>query len=95
LDVNDSEKRIKNMNTKYTVVIAIVVIAILIGAVAAYIYFSAPAEEAAPVSLTGSGATFPQPFLNATITNILRSNQWFRLTIKAAVEKESLILRSC
>jgi len=56
------------MNTKYTVVIAIVIIAILIGAVAAYIYFSAPAEEAAPVSLTGSGATFPQPFLNATIT---------------------------
>jgi len=68
LDVNDSEKRIENMNTKYTIVIAIIVIAILIGAVAAYIYFSAPAEEAAPVNLTGSGATFPLPFLNATIT---------------------------
>ena len=56
------------MNIKYTIVLAIAVITIIIGAVVAYIYLSAPAGEATPVNLTGSGATFPQPFLNATIT---------------------------
>jgi phosphate transport system substrate-binding protein len=54
------------MNTKYTIIIAVVVIAIILGAVVAYIYLSNPATEAS-VSLTASGATFPQPFLNATI----------------------------
>ncbi len=57
------------MNTRYTIVIAIVAIAIIVGAVAAYIYLSAPAEEAATVSINSSGASFPQPFLNATITS--------------------------
>jgi phosphate transport system substrate-binding protein len=55
------------MNAKYTIVIAIVAIAIIIGAVVAYIYLSNPSSSS-PVSITASGATFPQPFLNATIT---------------------------
>jgi phosphate transport system substrate-binding protein len=56
------------MNTKYSIVIALFAIIIIVGSVAAYIYLSAPPAETAPVSLTASGATFPQPFLNATIT---------------------------
>ncbi len=55
------------MNTKYTIAIAIVVIAIIIGSVAAYIFTQPGAAPAAQVSLIGAGATFPQPFLNATI----------------------------
>ena len=49
---------------KTTHIIAIAVIAIIIGAVAAYAYLS-PATES--VSITASGATFPQPFLAETI----------------------------
>jgi phosphate transport system substrate-binding protein len=52
------------MNTKY-VIAAIVAIAIIIGSVAAYSYLSQPA--AANIALNGAGATFPQPFLTATI----------------------------
>jgi phosphate transport system substrate-binding protein len=55
------------MNTKYTIVIAIVAIVIIIGAVVAYTYLSNPSTTAS-VNLNASGATFPQPFLNATIT---------------------------
>jgi phosphate transport system substrate-binding protein len=64
---SESQKRIKNMNTKYTIAIAIVVIAIILGAVVAYIYFANPSSSST-VSLTASGATFPQPFLNSTIS---------------------------
>jgi phosphate transport system substrate-binding protein len=58
----------KNMTSKYTIVIAIVVIAILAGSVAAYAYLSQPGTETAPVSLNGSGATFPYPLLDSIIT---------------------------
>jgi phosphate transport system substrate-binding protein len=57
------------MNAKYTIGIAIVVIAIIIGSVVAYVYFVQPSTSNpnASVTLNGAGATFPQPFLNATI----------------------------
>jgi phosphate transport system substrate-binding protein len=56
------------MNSKYTIIIAIVVIAIIIGSVAAYAYLSQPPTSSASITLQGAGATFPYPFLNAIIT---------------------------
>ena len=56
------------MTSKYTIVIAIVVIAIIVGSVAAYAYLSQPGTETATVSLNGSGATFPYPLLDSIIT---------------------------
>ena len=53
------------MNSKYMVIIAIVAIVIIIGSVAAYVYLSTPA--AATITLNASGATFPVPFIDATI----------------------------
>jgi phosphate ABC transporter phosphate-binding protein len=54
------------MNNTTKIALAIVVIVVIIGAVVAYVYLSAPpALEAA--SLHGAGATFPAPFINATI----------------------------
>ncbi|MDR0372620.1 MAG: phosphate ABC transporter substrate-binding protein PstS [Nitrososphaerota archaeon] len=47
---------------KATYMIGIAVIVIIIGSVAAYTYLSAPT-----ISIKASGATFPQPFLTATI----------------------------
>lgn len=55
------------MNTKYTIIIAIIAIAIILGSVAAYIYLSQP--TAAKITLTGAGATFPYPILNSMINN--------------------------
>jgi phosphate transport system substrate-binding protein len=55
------------LNTKYTIIIAIVAIAIIAGSVVAYTYLSSPAAE--NVMLNGSGASFPYPFLNALITS--------------------------
>jgi phosphate transport system substrate-binding protein len=54
---------------KTTYIIAIVAIVILIGAVAAYVFLNQPSgtNQPATVSLNAAGATFPQPFLNATI----------------------------
>jgi phosphate transport system substrate-binding protein len=57
----------ENMNTKY-VIASIIAIIIIIGSVAAYVYLSTPASNTPQVSLNGAGATFPQPFLDATIT---------------------------
>lgn len=54
------------MNTKYTIIIAIVAIAIIAGSVVAYTYLSKPAAET--VILNGSGASFPYPLLNNIIT---------------------------
>jgi phosphate transport system substrate-binding protein len=54
------------MKTTTKIVIAIVALAIIVGAVVGYIYLGTPAAES--VILSGAGATFPQPFLNATIT---------------------------
>jgi phosphate transport system substrate-binding protein len=58
----------ENMNSKYTIIIAIVAIAIIIGSVAAYVFLSQPSTSSASISLQGAGATFPYPFLNAIIT---------------------------
>ncbi len=54
------------MNTKYTIVIAIVAIAIIAGSVVAYTCMSPGAAET--VILNGSGATFPYPLLDSIIT---------------------------
>ena len=53
------------MKSKYLVVIAIIIIAIILVSVFAYIALQKPV--AASVTLNGSGATFPAPFINATI----------------------------
>ncbi len=65
-----TKTRKKKMKTTYA--IAIVAIVIIVGAVAAYIYVSTPASNSQAVTLNGAGATFPQPFLNATITKYTR-----------------------
>jgi phosphate transport system substrate-binding protein len=54
------------MKATYVVVIAIVAIAIIIGSIFAYTSLSNQ-PSTTQVQLTGAGATFPQPFLNATI----------------------------
>jgi phosphate ABC transporter phosphate-binding protein len=54
------------MNNTMKIALAIVVIAIVIGSVAAYMYLSAP-PALQPAILHGAGATFPAPFINATI----------------------------
>jgi phosphate transport system substrate-binding protein len=120
----------KNMKTTYSIAIAIVVIAIIIGSVAAYTYLgsntgtqptptptptptasptagpstsptthpstspttnptatatptagptASPTPTPQPVSLTGSGATFPQPFLNATLTTLMNARPWYTI----------------
>ena len=43
---SNTKTRIENMNTKYTIIIAIVAIAIIIGSVAAYVYLSQPTASA-------------------------------------------------
>ena len=53
------------MRTIYKIIIPIVVIAIIIGSIFAYQYFQTPQQT---ITMNGAGATFPQPFLNATIT---------------------------
>ena len=55
------------MESTSKIVIAIVVIAIIIGGIVGYIYLSSPAGTE-QVSLSGSGATFPVPLLDAMIT---------------------------
>ena len=49
------------------IALAIVVIVIIVAGVAAYVFLSTPSASEA-IILNGAGATFPQPFLNATIT---------------------------
>jgi len=61
---SQTKTRNKNMNTKY-VIAAIAAIIIIIGSVAAITFLQQPAAN---VALNGAGATFPQPFLTATIT---------------------------
>jgi phosphate transport system substrate-binding protein len=56
------------MKTTSKIVLAIVAIAVIVGGVAGYIYLGTPGSTAESVILNGAGATFPQPFLNATIT---------------------------
>lgn len=54
------------MKTTSKIVLALIAIIVIIGCVVGYIYFGTPATEV--IILKGAGATFPQPFLNATIT---------------------------
>jgi phosphate ABC transporter phosphate-binding protein len=54
------------MNNTMKIALAILVIVIVIASVAAYVYLSAPPALEAAV-LHGAGATFPAPFINATI----------------------------
>jgi phosphate transport system substrate-binding protein len=65
---NITKARNENMNTKYLAVIAAVVIVILVGSVAAYVFTSKPAAETT-ITLQGAGATFPYPLLNSIIGN--------------------------
>ena len=67
IDVSDvtQSKKVTNMRTTYKIIIPIVAIVIIIGSVLAYQYFQTPPQT---IILKGAGATFPQPFLNATIT---------------------------
>ena len=55
------------MNSTMKIALAIVVIVIIVAGVAAYVFLSTPSASEA-IILNGAGATFPQPFLNATIT---------------------------
>jgi len=67
-------KKVKNMRTLFKFAIPIIVIAIIVGSVFAYQYFQTPQQI---TTLKGAGATFPQPFLNATIatyTTQIRTN---------------------
>ncbi|MGZ4850542.1 MAG: phosphate ABC transporter substrate-binding protein PstS [Candidatus Bathyarchaeia archaeon] len=55
------------MKTKYIIAIAVVIIAIILGSVFAYVATQNSQASTSSITLTGAGATFPQPFLNATI----------------------------
>jgi phosphate transport system substrate-binding protein len=56
------------MNKTMKIALAIVVIVIVIASVAAYVYLSTPSSPALESAvLKGAGATFPAPFINATI----------------------------
>jgi phosphate transport system substrate-binding protein len=55
------------MKSTLKIVIAIVAIVIIVGAVGGYVLSQSPSE--ATLDLTGAGATFPLPFLNATIVS--------------------------
>ena len=56
------------MKTTYTIIIALVIVIIAVGAIA-YVFLSKPGSPTLQSTvLNGAGATFPQPFLNATIT---------------------------
>jgi phosphate ABC transporter phosphate-binding protein len=57
----------KEMNRTTQIVIALVVIVVIAGAIIAYTYLSAP-PALQPAIIKGAGATFPAPFINATIT---------------------------
>jgi phosphate transport system substrate-binding protein len=60
----------QEMKTKYTITIAIVAIAIIVGGAIAYMLMSQPnsPNSQATIKLNGAGATFPYPLLNAMIT---------------------------
>jgi phosphate ABC transporter phosphate-binding protein len=60
------------MRNTTKIAIGIAAIAIIVGAIASYIYLSQSGQQLGPATLNGAGATFPQPFLNATITKYTR-----------------------
>jgi phosphate ABC transporter phosphate-binding protein len=55
---------------RYRIIIAIVAIVIIVAGIASYLYLSQ--GGLGPATLNAAGATFPQPFLNATITKYTR-----------------------
>jgi phosphate ABC transporter phosphate-binding protein len=63
----NKKKGEKVMRTIYKIVIPIVAIVIIVASIASYMYLS-QADQLGAATLNGAGATFPQPFLNATIT---------------------------
>ncbi len=68
---HEGPQSIKNedqkMNIKYSIIAGVLAIVVAIGSVAAFVFLSPPGT--ATVGLNGAGATFPQPFLSATITS--------------------------
>ncbi len=62
------EKEEKEMKNTIKVALAVAVIAVIVVAVFAYINSQSPSSEGLqPAALHGAGATFPAPFINATI----------------------------
>ncbi len=63
-----TKTRKKKMKTTYIVTVSLIVVILVAGAIA-YMFLSRPSSPALQSAiLKGAGATFPQPFLNATIT---------------------------
>jgi phosphate ABC transporter phosphate-binding protein len=58
----------KNMNSKYVIISAVVLVIIIIGSIGAYTLLSQPPTSSGTITLNGAGATFPYPLLNS-ITN--------------------------
>jgi len=56
------------LKTATKIILAIVAIAVIAGGIIAYVYLGTQGSTAEAVTLNGAGATFPQPFLSATIT---------------------------
>ena len=56
------------MKNTSKIAIGIVAIAVIVAAIASYMYLSQGGTQLEAATLNGAGATFPQPFLNATIT---------------------------
>ena len=56
------------MKTATKIILAIVAIAVIAGGIIAYVYLGTQGSTTEAVTLNGAGATFPQPFLSATIT---------------------------
>jgi len=58
----------KKLKTTYIIAVTLMIIIAIAGAIA-YVFLSQPSSPASQSAiLNGAGATFPQPFLNATIT---------------------------
>ncbi len=56
------------MRNTSKIVIGIIAIVVIVAAIASYMYLSQTGTQLGAATLNGAGATFPQPFLNATIT---------------------------
>jgi phosphate transport system substrate-binding protein len=56
------------LKTTTKIIVSIVAIAIIVGGIISYVYLGTQGSTAEAVTLNGAGATFPQPFLSATIT---------------------------
>jgi phosphate transport system substrate-binding protein len=56
------------MKNTQMIALGIAAIVIVIAGIISFMYLSQPTPAPGPATLNGAGATFPQPFLNATIT---------------------------